>query len=239
MIRTHQTSIYACTVTLLLHGETHAQLLAAQLDWQTSADDGATWLGGNRHVPSSQSSVLVRLHAAWNALPLHYFAATQFDGLIRTPGRETADQVDMYNTGIAIPWTGTFNTAGFATTRFGDTLKIDDSRDTQEPGVGSRRIMVYQIPPSFPEFPHPENPAILFTYRLALDGTPGDRLISGLFRVLVQGQPDHLSGLYISPFPGNTTFVPTTINDASVTVVPSPAACVVLAAAIALRRRRR
>lgn len=214
-----------------------AQPYAVQLDWQVSTDNGSTWHGGNIQVPPSQSSVLVRLHAAWNALPLHYFASTQFDGLVRTPGRETADQVDSYNVGIDIPWTDTFNTAGFATTRFGDTLKIDDSRDTQEPGAGPRRIMVDQFPPIFAEFLHPENPAILFSYRLTLDGTPGDRLISGLFRVLVQGRPDHLRGLYISPFPGHTTIVPTTINDASVTVLPAPFSYLVFVPAFVLARR--
>lgn len=226
------TLVGACYTTL-------AQPTSIQLDWQVSADNGATWLGGDIQVPEHQSSVLVRLRAEWeNHDPGVYFASTRFDAMLRTPERESADAIDMFHVASDFRWTALINPNGLASTRFGDTLKVDDIRDTSPPGMGSRWVTAFQYDPMIGIL-HPENPTIVFSYRLVLDGAPGARLVSGVFLPYTNTPPNYLAALYMNPFLGMTTAVPTIIRDASVTVVPAPGAVLFVVAAMGVLMRRR
>lgn len=228
--------ISACVASPLLCGISSGQSYSVRLDWQVSADNGGTWGVGLVEVPETQASVLVRLQASWTPTGTDtYFSGTSFDALIRTPGRTSGDSIDMYNFGIFPVWTRSVNTQGFRFDYFGDVLKVDDVRDSSPPGVGSRWVTPTQLPPQYGT-DHRENPTILFSYRLALDGVPGPREISGLFRV--SSQTGHTTALYID-FGSIGTWVPSTVNNTTVLVVPSPAsAWLVLGMSTLLVRRR-
>ncbi len=198
----------------------YAQPYVANLRWQASQDGGASWHDGTVVVARGFQSVLVRLKAEWNSTSSQIvFAGTNFDATVRSLGRVSGDWVDQFDSGSP-SWTPG-NYFGFTYTRFGGTLKIDDVRDVDEPGTGPRWIQVQQAPPTIPPG-HPENPTILFRFRLRLDGDPGCRRVSAVFRPYSPSFPTHVAALWIPPYSLPVIGVPTIISDLDL-VVPCPA----------------
>ncbi len=214
-------SMKAAIAGALIATHSLAQSHTITMRWEVSLDDGVTWRTGLVPCSAAQRSVRVRLWAEWNRdSVLVIFAVTQFDATVRTPGRVSQDSIDSFNVGI-VPWNDA-NPGGYSVSQHDDVLKIDDWADVQPPGVGPRWVSPFQGPPGTPAA-HPEDPTVLFLYRLRLDGVPGERQIQGLFRVRNQQFPDRVAALYIAPFDGTLAFVPTTISNATILVVPCPA----------------
>lgn len=234
--------LFAVTALLCRTPSTIAQTpITATFAWEVSADGGATWQRGTVGVPQSQSSVLVRAWVGWNRdLPSQTFSQCQFDATVTTPGRQSADIIDHVNEGNAGWWSqnGGQGIGNFGITAFADVQKIDDIRDIDAPGQGPRWISPLNLSPVIGGL-HEENPAIVFNYRLTLDGMAGDRHIGAIFRVLDPQNPDRLVRIYTDGVsPAN---VPTTVLDAVVTVIPAPTTAFLFGAStllISSRRRR-
>jgi hypothetical protein len=205
-------------------------------EWQVSADGGQTWQAGDVVVPSAQQFVSVRAFVGWSSDAGFAFTGAWFDVTVTGSGGVGAgDVVDSFSRGRMT--SGSNQT--IVPQRFGDVLKIDDSRDTLAPGQGPRGVFPGQLTPQFwsPEFTT-ANPVMVFTFRLSLDGTLGRRDIASLFIAPTNGNSvDRFLRTYM-PFGGINqplmTFAP-----ASVTVIPAPAAVGVMFGVLAVGRRRR
>lgn len=215
-----------------------AQSGTGLFQWQVSADNGATWQSGNLQVSESQPSVRVRANVSWNA-PGIAFAIAGLDVVVE--GLEGAGSADSI-TNILRPPTfldGT-PTNRVSVQRFGNLLKIDDSRDTSPPGTGPSTLWLIQ---TFNEISlNRDNPITILEYTLILDGSLGTRRLSEIFFTTTNGYRDNINRLfdvYTSRFTYN---MPTSTRlGASVTVIPAPGASFFAAfgtVMIAARRRR-
>lgn len=213
-------------------GAAQAQVGTGTWTWEVSADGGESWASGLVVVPLEQEEIRVRAVAAWSTDAGTWgFAGAFFDFVWETPG--DGDAVTFMR---RIP---PFNTFGqtLAATRFGSIIKIDDSRDTLPPGVGDRGVGAGQLAPAFGN-PDTSNPVALVEFRFALDGTPGDREISSLFIAPTGGNTiDRVYRVYTTR-EGMQNMPLVSIHNATVRVIPSPAAAPVLFAAGLLARRR-
>lgn len=210
---------------------------------QVSTDGGATWLGGTVEVEPGPRSVLVRSQFSWINSPAYAFAGAQFDAVVLNagPGDEVVnpERPHPYNLG---------SNQTIVATRFGSTIKIDDSRDTLGPGMGTRGVFPGQLVENFapPGGFVRENPGAPFVFGLNLDGTPGDRIIDAL-HTSSTGTGDSRFRAYTSPEGAVETFyifhpwlpINARVEPATVRVVPGPGALMVLAAGLAWGRRRR
>jgi hypothetical protein len=227
-----------------------AQPMEGVMQWQISADNGATWVQ-HAEVGGGQSSVLVRLIATWSGIPAgerSAFADTGFDGIVRGIDCGAGDTVSDFLTSETAPgnlyptvsWTGMGGPpVGY---RQGDILKIDSILDAEPPGQGSRFVLLTQGHPSASDFFDLSNPIRLMQYSLVLDGSSGTREIGGLWAVRTPDGRPRLT-LYhddriTQQWPLTTYKVPSSVTDASVTVVPAPGILGLLGV-FALPRRRR
>jgi hypothetical protein len=236
-------AILAIAAALALPAAAYGQ--HADWAWEVSRDAGATWEGGTVRVSDVQFSVLVRLTVAWSGVPDGYaFAGSQFDGIV--VGLSGAGVSDFARDLVRpVPFDGGAQT--LVATRFGDTIKIDDRRDTNAPGMGSRGVFPGQLVEAFSggRF-STANPATIFQYELVLDGSSGTRRISDIpspsgedvmtIRIYTSptgGQYMLRSGPFVSQIDRHDAFLEV--------AVPSPGGIFVLVAGAGscLRRRRR
>ena len=211
--------------------------------WQISTDTGASWTEGSVHVPATQESVLLRVVFSWRDLPGAYaLASTQFDAI--RVGLDGAGPGDTVRNLVRPGALGSGEQQTIVSTRFGDTIKMDDSRDTSGPGFGLRGIFPSQ-PPEFLSGGNftSANPVSLFEYELVLDGSLGERLISDV--PMAVGEDTLVVKLFTSPQGSlaqlrNGMFM-TQIqrSDARVIVVPAPVTWAGLTTGLALTARRR
>lgn len=213
-----------------------AQVGTGTWTWEVSADGGKTWAGGLVEVPLEQQEVRVRAVAAWSADAGGWFAAGKPDATWTSIGSaglgDTVSHIERYRPFGA-------SAQNLTATRFGSVIKVDDARDTLPPGEGSLSVWASQLPPGF-GMASTANPAALFEFRIALDGTPGDREASGIFLAVSSGgnTTDRLFAVYTTSS-GLTNFPLTTMHNATVRVVPAPASPALLGAAVLLATRRR
>ena len=212
-----------------------AQIGTGTWKWEVSADGGATWGSGLVEVPPDQQDVRVRAVAAWSADAGGWYARAHFDIVwdSRAGDADLVTYIERYR-----PFEGFAQNLEWR--RFGAVIKIDDRRDTLPPGEGEFGVYSAQLPPGF-GIPSTANPAALMEFRIALDVTPGDRVVSSIFLpVLPHGNTtDRVFAVYTTR-EGLTNFPLITIHNATVRVVPSPGgACTLLATALLTRRRTR
>jgi len=103
------------------------------------------------------------------------FGQTFFDGVISFEnGAGVGDFVDSFDR------EGLMHSAlGFAATRVGNVIKIDDPSDTAPPGEGPAWIWPRQRNPFvLGVIAIWDNPISVFSCRLSLDGSPGTRVVS-------------------------------------------------------------
>ena len=204
--------------------------------WQTSLDSGATWQGGYVVVSPSQT-VDVRLVVGWDpgdySDPTCFFDA-RFDGVVSGAG------VDDSVSNIMFVQRSLFRppTYPVSVQRQGSLLKIDGEGDLAPPGVGPSALNPNQNPYGVGQIPDFSNPLPILSYRLALDGSPGTRTISGAFNTYPNTANPWLRIWFadqVYPFAEPLTQIP-----ASVEVIPAPTGIVpfVVALTLAMRRRR-
>lgn len=216
--------------------------------WEVSLDNGSTWATGQVSAPATQASALVRLR--WQhrtngvvtpvAQRVTTFDAGAFEAYVTTSA-VTADTATGFRRMVLIPPANTLlgPTTLIGARRFGNILGLDFVSDSSPLGGGSG------IPVSNRAngiaVPSPEQDIALMQYTLQLDGSAGDRVLSGLFVPFNTGhsftlQPNQISVAgTTSFFAADITHLPTTL-----TIVPSPGGAVVAAGGLilALRRRR-
>lgn len=225
-------------VVVTLVSSASAQLGTATLQWQLSADQGQTWHAGLLEVPRSQTSVLVRSIAQWDQDAGIMFSGVRMDMVWRSDasGGLSDELVDLtYNPRLV----GTLNPIGAS--RFGHDVKIDDLRDTLPPGLGTRGVPVNQPPINFGVPVDLSNPISLFTYRVVLDGTEGDRTATAYFIAPLTppgNTSDRLMQIYTTPEGANNIPL-SALQDCTLRVIPAPAGTLFIAAGAALARRRR
>ena len=236
-------------VTVLTAGPALAQPFGtAQFWWEASADNGATWSRDLLEVDAAQPSVRVRARTSWEprageGVDYHYFSGSRFDVVIT--GVDGAGPGDLahgfHRTQHLDSWVQTIGA-----TRFGNTIKIDDTRDTSAPGGGSRWVTIAQPPEQFWDMGRFQtaNPIQLFEFTLTLDGSLGERHIGQVFGPLTDA-PGHPSRYFLATWIGPTGGLNYPdgeggVFDLRIHVVPAPAAAALLAlAAFGPRRRRR
>ncbi|MDX2147463.1 MAG: hypothetical protein SFZ23_08055 [Planctomycetota bacterium] len=213
-----------------------AQIGTASLTWQASLDGGETW-SSNEIQTLTGTSIRVRALASWSPDAGYSFASSRFDAFVRGLfGAGSQDTVTEWSIPAPLLTVQTVVSA-----RFGDTIKIDDARDSNPPGRGNYSLSPLQ---QFEQsgVPHTRaNPVAVFQYTLNLDQSAGVREVSSAwFRPPVGAVvPIRLwrgpAGADLQNVPA-TTLVPLRIN----VVVPAPAPTIVVATGMAcmLRRRR-
>ncbi len=146
--------------------------------WEASTD-GYSWTSEPVQVPVSLRSVQLRARVQIDPPATQDFSMcfgqTFFDGVIAFEnGAGAGDVVDSFGR------EGLMHSAfGFAATRFGNVIKIDDPLDTALPGEGRGWIWPRQINPFvFGVIAIWDNPISVFSCRLVLDGSPGTRVVS-------------------------------------------------------------
>jgi hypothetical protein len=224
----------ALTTTLILAASTSvalAQLGNATITWE--ADDGRGWT--NTRLETTSPSVQVRMRVAWEAVAGFMFAGVQFDTVISGPAVAADVVTDPRRPGFF----GSGSSQTLVGTRFGDTIKIDDVRDTLPAGLGPRGV----FPGQFPDFlggPYDRsNPAAVFTFRLDFDNIPGTRTVNSLY--LATGGGDTISRyLRIYTSGGGAQNTPnTTTLPLDIIFIPTPGTTACAAATLLLTRRRR
>ncbi len=223
-------AVASCVVAIAARAQT-----SAAFRWQASADNGATWSSSSLSVPQTSASVLVRAVASWTPSSTdEVFARLNFDATVEGRlGSGLADGASAFVVGNPPAVVGGVQSVG--TFRFGSILKIDRNTDASPPGLGSDWLSIFQLsgmiglpPISF------DNPITLFSYRLDLDGTPGQRqlsatLQSGFLILFPDWRSNQIRGEPIS------------VEPLTLTVLPAPGAIALLAlggVVVASRRRR-
>jgi hypothetical protein len=177
---------------------------------EASADNGATWTTQYLEVGSGQGAVMVRVKADWVPELGYALSQARFDLMVRDarPGDAASDFVR--------PPPFTKFPQSIVASRFGSTIKIDDSRDTLPPGAGQRAIYTFQDP----EFRNAEfcsnRPATVFSCELTLDGTRGVRVIDA---IILLSLDDTLDMYVWTDFSGGYRILECTDNPLTIDVV--------------------
>jgi hypothetical protein len=169
----NKNALIAPAVALAVGGVTGlagAQPYSAWLRMEVSTDEGATWRDGVVDVEPGARTVRVRVRADWTPEGGYALSAARFDVFVRDAADgDVARDFDRPAPFDSFP-------EMIVATRFGTTIKVDDSRDTQGPGLGTRAIFCFQgSEDGNPDF-DPSRPVTVFSYELALDGTLGERV---------------------------------------------------------------
>ncbi|MDX2146098.1 MAG: hypothetical protein SFZ23_01145 [Planctomycetota bacterium] len=208
-----------------------AQIGTATFTWQASVDHGQTWQSNFLQIDQSMRNLKVRGWLDWSPDAGVSVAATTFDCMIRTSS--TGDAVD--DPTRREPF-NSFPQQTLVATRFDDTIKIDDVRDTSPPGVGTRGVVIGQTwaDSGFPNTL--DRPLSLLDFSLRLSSDPGDRTIDSEFLWVSQFDV----AIYISRSGSRTNLPLTTTVPLTIRVIPAPGPMAALAAlaVIATRRRR-
>lgn len=226
----------ACSALIALSWTSMAfgQVGTAWLTWQASVDGGTTWASGQVDaVPGTQ--VKVRGLVDWSADAGYSLSACSFDAVVRgSLGAGGADQIlDPRR-----PFPLDFVNQTLEATRFGDLIKVDDSRDTQPPGLGTLAIRSSQPAEDLGQ-PHTNaRPVSVLDCTLALDSSLGMREFSSLWWTTPTGQQRIL--LWRSPHAQDLQNTPEAImRPLQINVVPSPPGMLALGAgAVFLTRFR-
>jgi hypothetical protein len=219
--------------------------------WQLSADNGATWNSNALTLPQTQTSVLARCLVTVNPQgfsgsgPVH-FAQAFFETHWRSNGNaglnDSVSNVQVIRP--AIPQATLRSTPSF-TSRFGSILKTAGGTTSSPPGSGTPLNALNW----FDGLANPRptsDPIPVFQYTISLDGTIGDRTISGLWRgaslSLVDTAPagSILVGQYLNVEPDILIAAPITDIPATLTIIPTPTtlALFTITSLFATRRRR-
>jgi hypothetical protein len=209
-----------------------AQIGLGTLTWEVN--DGSGWTSG--HLVTSEPAVMVRLVAAWTSNAGYAFSGTQFDALVTSDSTDADlasqfERVFPFNRGL---------TQTLIATRFGNTLKIDDARDSSPPGQGPRGIFPGQLVEGFGDPFTTANPVAIFQFRLTFDDAPGPRVVSSRHVAPSGGNTvDRVMRLYTTST-GASNLPSTTSFPLEIVYVPGPgASTLTLVAAGGLARRRR
>lgn len=211
----------------------NAQIGTGTFTWQLSLDDGVTWQTGVVEAPQTQQRVHVRAVAAWDNFDTGWaYASTAFDATWTSagPGGLGDSAGEMMH---IEPFTVSFQT--LRASRFGQVVKIDDSRDTQPPGMGANWVANGQYDSGFGQPFSSANPVAVFRYSMTLDGSLGERTASAVF--LNRGAPGRFMTLFLRPGTGSNRPLTTQVS-ATLRVIPSPGTLALLGALVFAPRRR-
>jgi hypothetical protein len=221
---------FACTAP-----SAHAQIGSSSLRWQASLDNGQTWQDSEVFVNSLQTEVRLRGLLDWSTDAGFAFARATFDTIIQGGANDITDTI--VDARSPFPLNLVFAQT-LVTTRFGNLLKIDDSRDTMPPGQGLRGIFPHNPVPAFDTRWTSANPLSIFEFTLVLDGSLGSRTISSIYAQTSQGTPTYPS--FYTSMGGATNFtIQTTVVPLTVTVIPAPASMALALGIMCIAGRRR
>jgi hypothetical protein len=195
-----------------------AQLGTANFVFKVSADEGQTWQTGVVEVANSQRRIRVRPVASWSTDAGRWFAGARYDIVWRnmSNGLDDIYVLGARATGFRLA------TQTMVSSRFGSSIKVDDSRDTLPPGQGTFGVNSSQGAPAF-GFGDESNPAVLAEFWFDLDGTPGDREVTALFLPPPNGNTsDRFMSIYTT-YDGSQNKPLSTFSPAIVRVLPCPA----------------
>jgi hypothetical protein len=216
--------------------------------WEVSLDNGNSWQQGAVSAPQSQASVLVRMR--WQHLTngsvtpqeqyTNIFDAASFEAYSTTamPTTDTASnllQMALVQTGV----TQLRSTPLITSRRVGSVLAIDRTSDNAPLG-GNLGVFVNNYNNGiFNATTRQDIP--LLQYTLNLDGSSGDRVLSGLFIPFNTGHSFTLGFDQISVanrvefIAADITHLPTTL-----TIIPTPTTLAIftITSLFATRRRR-
>lgn len=197
--------------------------------WELSADGGQTWHGSSLEVAATTNSVSARIRETWTPPAGPVYQGCFFDGVVTAASGDAITDLsvmDLYWSGSLIP----------VATRIGPVIKVDDPGDSEPPGLGPTWYTAVNpnVSPSF------LNPIRILQFTLHLDGTPGERTFSQVFRPDI-GTPDGRISILreISPGVWRSNFPHMTVTDAVLRVVPPPGAISVAAVCAVLCYPRR
>lgn len=218
--------VIATSSLLFAYSSVSYAQVTASLRWEVN--DGSGWQSGM--LTTSASQVQARLIASWS--PAAVFEWTSFDATVVFPTGAADSASNFYQH----PYLRFYND-GFATTRFGDLLKIDRPGDTAAPGAGSLWVTAFQSS-TVPER-LTDNPIELFRYTLTLDTSAlGLRTLSQVHAILTPrpgAGPNNSVSLDID---GQLRAVPTSRADARINLIPAPGVLSCLLVVPLLTRRR-
>ena len=209
----------------------------SRVAWQASLDGGQSWQGGTVEVADPFARVRIRALVDWEYPGSYALALVQFDATISTQG-----SIGLADIGVDLERISPFDRGSaqtLAATRFGNTLKIDDERDTFAPGVGDRAIMSGQlVEVAGPPFTR-DNPVPVFAYSLVLDGTLGTRIVSHVWRRHPTSGEILRTWIYLSPEGGIGMPRTSLVEPLNLHVIPTPTSLALLLPLLASHRRRR
>lgn len=208
------------------------QITNGSVVWEGSTDGGVTWQRGTLLVSNVPGEVRVRSLVSWTSDPDSSFAGAQWDVTINGAG----DHDEVRSPDRPFPFGNPSQT--LIASRFGSTIKIDDSRDTLPPGQGTRGVSMSQPAPEFRE-PNFDNPAIVFTFTLAVDTTITSRMISMIPRAPAGNPQDRFVIVLGSRSSTDRHFPLMTIEPLRIETIPAPGVTVLLASGVAGFSRRR
>ncbi|MBU6413551.1 MAG: hypothetical protein KGS45_08755 [Planctomycetes bacterium] len=199
--------------------------------WQVSADDGTTWTSDL--TLQAPQTLRVRLVMGWSFVPDALgFGGSQFDGVIQ--GARSGDAVSN----IARPSPFNFAAQTLVATEYADGLKIDTAADTSAPGAGSGWVNPGQGQATIITSFNSSNPAVVFTYTLAVSDEVGTRTIYNIFNNLATGRAMSVytsnAGAQVRMNAGVVE-----ITAAEVRVIPAPASVLAVLMSGAFKHRRR
>ncbi len=202
-----------------------AQAPFANLYWEAS--DGGAWT--RNQLTTTQQNIQIRLVGEWGGFGAVCFGETVFDATVSSV-RDGDAAINSARQGRFI-----WNPQTLAVSQFGNIIKIDDDRDLDVPGLGTRGVDCVQVHPGFGNPVDQSNPAILFAYQLSMADTPGTRVVSSI------PVPIDATGANVFLWSGGGVLRATApVFGVDVTYVPTPGCLALLTpASLLLVRRRR
>ena len=222
--------------------------------WQLSLDNGTTWQTGSIVAPQSQASVWVRavttlresgVAVPSGSVPNLTYALMEGWSTTAAPNADVVTGVSRITPAVPVavlPSPRPLSLQSAVSRRVDNVLFVDRITDTLPPGQGLG-IAIDNFPGGQGQVHGIANPLPIFLMSIGLDGTVGDRVLSGAF---VSGSRFSIpvpAGHVLAGNPGapsTWTAAPVTQFPVTLTIVPSPggAAVVVGGVMLALRRRR-
>ncbi|MDX2148707.1 MAG: hypothetical protein SFZ23_14435 [Planctomycetota bacterium] len=208
-----------------------AQVGTATFTWQASADGGQTWQSNLIDVLPRQT-MQIRGLFDWSPDAGLLMGGAGFDATIDGAGEDDAPDAFARREPFASNEPQTI-----VASRFGTTIKIDDSRDTRPPGNGTRGVRISQ---AWPDTGSPftlDKPLVFLTFNFTIDASVISRIVSSTFRNGNTSDTPPFLWLRNNGGPNRptTTTVPLTIP-----VIPAPGAAAFMTfGMLAAARRRR
>lgn len=214
----------AALLCMLVASAALAQAPFANLYWEAS--DGGAWT--RSQITTTQQNVQIRLVGEWGGVGAVSFGEAVFDATV-SAAREGDVAINPVRQGL-FNW----NPQTLAVSQFGNIIKIDDHRDLDFPGLGTRGVDCVQVHPGFGNPVDQSNPAILFAYRLSMADIPGTRVVSSI-PLLIDA-----TGANVLLWSGGGVLRATApVFGVDVTYVPTPGCLALLTPASTLLVRRR